>query len=84
MKTEVVLIFDIGKTNKKILLFDSQLKILHEEETIFQEIADDDGFKGDDIEKLEQWMLEACTKFLNDEHFLHQLYHLRSHPHVRR
>jgi len=69
MKTEVVLIFDIGKTNKKILLFDKQLRILHEEECIFQEIADDDGFNGDDIEKLEQWMLEACTKFLNDERY---------------
>ncbi len=70
MKTEVVLIFDIGKTNKKILLFDRQLKILHEEECIFQEIADDDGFKGDDIERLEQWMLEACTKYLNDGRYL--------------
>lgn len=70
MKTEVVLIFDIGKTNKKILLFDRQLKIHHEEERIFEEIPDDDGFKGDDIEKLEQWMLQACTKFLNDEHYL--------------
>ncbi len=70
MKTEVVLVFDIGKTNKKILLFDRQLKVLHEEECIFEEIADDDGFKGDDIEKLEQWMLEACTQFLNDERFL--------------
>jgi sugar (pentulose or hexulose) kinase len=67
MKTEVVLIFDIGKTNKKILLFDSELKILHEEETIFDEIPDDDGFKGDDIERLEKWILEACSKCLDDE-----------------
>ena len=64
MKKEVVLIFDIGKTNKKILLFDRELKILHEEETIFPEIPDDDGFDGDDIEKLETWMLDACRKFL--------------------
>ena len=70
MKTEVVLIFDIGKTNKKILLFDKQLKILHEEERIFEEIPDDDGFNGDDIEKLEQWMLKACNQFLNDERYL--------------
>jgi len=70
MKTEVVLIFDIGKTNKKILLFDNKLKILHEEECIFEEIPDDDEFKGDDIEKLEQWMLEACNKFLGDEQYL--------------
>ena len=70
MKPEVVLIFDIGKTNKKILLFDSQLKILHEEETIFDEIPDDDGFKGDDIEKLEQWMLDACTRSMKDDRFV--------------
>jgi len=67
MKIEVVLIFDIGKTNKKILLFDRQLKILHEEECIFEEIPDDDGFKGDDIEKLEHWILEGCVKYLDDE-----------------
>jgi len=70
MKPEVVLIFDIGKTNKKILLFDRGLKVIHEEETLFEEIADDDGFKGDDIEKLEQWMLDACTRFLKDDRFV--------------
>jgi len=67
MKTEVVLIFDIGKTNKKILLFDIGLKILHEEETVFEEIADDDGFKGDDIARLEHWILEACTRYMKDD-----------------
>ena len=44
MRKEVVLIFDVGKTNKKILLFDRQLNILHEEEVLFQEIPDEDGF----------------------------------------
>ena len=67
MKKELVLIFDIGKTNKKILLFDIGLKILHEEECVFEEIADDDGFKGDDIERLERWMLDACARFIKDE-----------------
>jgi len=70
MKHEAVLIFDIGKTNKKILLFDRQLNIIHEEETIFEEIPDDDGFNGDDIERLENWMLEACAKYLNDDRFV--------------
>ena len=70
MKKEVVLIFDIGKTNKKILLFDNQLKIHLEEEVIFEELPDDDGFKGDDIEKLEKWMLETCNKYLAHEHYL--------------
>ena len=70
MKKELVLIFDIGKTNKKILLFDRELKILHEEETVFEEIADDDGFKGDDIERLEQWMLDACTRYIKNDRFV--------------
>jgi sugar (pentulose or hexulose) kinase len=69
MSKEVVLIFDIGKTNKKILLFDRHLKILYEEETVFEEIADDDGFEGDDIAKLEGWILESCNRFLNDERY---------------
>ena len=72
MKTEVILIFDIGKTNKKILLFDIGLKILHEEETVFEEIADDDGFLGDDIERLEKWILEACTRYMKDDRYVLQ------------
>jgi sugar (pentulose or hexulose) kinase len=66
---DVILVFDIGKTNKKVLLFDRSLKILHEEETIFPEIEDDEGFKGDDIEKLESWILEKCRKFLEEGSF---------------
>ncbi len=69
MSKEVVLIFDIGKTNKKILLFDRSLGIQHEEEAIFEEILDDDGFACDDIERLEQWMLEGCRRFLEDENY---------------
>jgi sugar (pentulose or hexulose) kinase len=66
MNRDVILIFDIGKTNKKILLFDHELKVLHEEETVFGEIPDDDGFEGDDIEKLEAWILAGCRKYLGD------------------
>jgi len=70
MRKEAVLIFDIGKTNKKILLFDSRLRVIHEEETMFGEIPDDDGFNGEDIEMLERWMLEACHKYLKDERYI--------------
>ena len=70
MKKELVLIFDIGKTNKKILLFDRELKIIHEEESVFKEIPDDDGFEGDDIERLEQWILDTCTRYLKDDCFV--------------
>lgn len=63
---EVLLIFDIGKTNKKVLLFDRNLNIVSEEESIFDEIPDDDGFMGDDIARLENWVLEKTRKYLDD------------------
>lgn len=69
MRKEVVLIFDIGKTNKKILVFDRDLHLLHEEEIIFEEIPDDDGFPGDDIDKLEQWIFQTCENYLEDDRF---------------
>ncbi|MGW8314810.1 MAG: FGGY-family carbohydrate kinase [Bacteroidales bacterium] len=70
MASEVVIIFDIGKTNKKILLFDRKLHILHEEEIVFEEIPDDDGFQGDDIESLEEWILQGCQRFLSDPDYV--------------
>ncbi|MFC2115952.1 FGGY-family carbohydrate kinase [Bacteroidota bacterium] len=69
MKTEIILVFDIGKTNKKILLFNRELKIIHEEEQKFEEISDDDGFACDDISKIEEWILETCGKLLIDESY---------------
>ena len=72
MRTEVVLIFDIGKTNKKVLIFDRHLQILHEEEIIFEEIPDDDGFSGDDIEKIEDWIIASCEKHMADNNYIVQ------------
>ena len=66
MATEVILIFDIGKTNKKVLLFDRKLQIVSEEEDKFEEIVDDDGFACDDIEKIEKWILQSTRKYLSN------------------
>jgi sugar (pentulose or hexulose) kinase len=66
MATEIMLIFDIGKTNKKVLLFDKNLQVVLEEEDKFEEIVDDDGFACDDIEKIEKWILQSTHKYLLD------------------
>ena len=42
--TPVILIFDVGKTNKKALLFDEQYKLVFEESKQLTEIKDEDGF----------------------------------------
>jgi len=69
MKQEVILTFDIGKTNKKVLLFDLSFKVLHEEETKFEEILDDDGFACDDGDRLESWIDSALDTYLNHQQF---------------
>jgi sugar (pentulose or hexulose) kinase len=61
MTEEVIAVFDVGKTNKKFLLFDAGLKLIHKEEEKFAEINDDDGFPCDDIEKLEAWMQDCLS-----------------------
>lgn len=69
MATEAVLIFDIGKTNKKVLLFDRDLRILDEQETIFEETTDDDGFPCDDMDRLEKWVLDSCSRVIADSRY---------------
>ena len=53
---EVIAIFDIGKTNKKVILFDERLKIVYQKEEKFKEIEDDDGFPCDDRTLIEKWI----------------------------
>lgn len=58
----MTLIFDIGKTNKKVFLFDRQYNIIYEESQRFSEITDEDGFPCDDLESLTQWILDTFEK----------------------
>jgi sugar (pentulose or hexulose) kinase len=52
----VILVFDIGKTNKKFFLFNEQYKIVLERSTQFAETKDEDGFPCDDVNELSQWI----------------------------
>jgi sugar (pentulose or hexulose) kinase len=62
MLQEVIAIFDIGKTNKKFLLFNTLLKPVYQEDEIFNEVADDEGFACDDIAKIETWMRDCLSR----------------------
>lgn len=57
----MILIFDIGKTNKKIFLFDEQYKILYEESTRLEETKDEDGFACEDINALTTWVQQKFS-----------------------
>lgn len=53
----VIAVFDIGKTNKKLLVFDTQYQVVREEVVSFPETTDEDGFPCEDIDELTRWIL---------------------------
>ncbi len=61
-KPRVVAIFDIGKTNKKLLVFDEAYKVVHESAKRFDETTDEDGFPCEDIEILSAWIVDEFEK----------------------
>ena len=66
---EVTLVFDIGKTNKKLLLFDNELQVVHQTSIELPEIMDDDGYPAEDIDTLENWILESVQEVRSQKHF---------------
>ena len=69
MQLPVIAVFDIGKTNKKLLLFDEQLKIVFEHADQFVESKDEDGFPCDDLEKLNNFVFESLRTVLSKSQF---------------
>ncbi len=66
----VTAIFDIGKTNKKFLLFDGQHSIVYKRSMKLQETEDDDGFPCEDIEELTRWVTDEFEKAINQKKFV--------------
>jgi L-fuculokinase len=52
----VIAIFDIGKTNKKVFLFDEKYTKLYEETIQLKEITDEDGDNCEDLMALTEWV----------------------------
>jgi len=69
MRTSVIAIFDIGKTNKKVFLFDEDYKIRFEKPVHLPEIQDEDGFPCEDIHALTQWVLDSFQELLSLKEF---------------
>ncbi|HEY1193486.1 FGGY-family carbohydrate kinase, partial [Flavobacterium sp.] len=58
----VAAIFDIGKTNKKVFLFNENYKIVWERSVNFEETQDEDGFPCEDITLLQNWILDRLAE----------------------
>jgi L-fuculokinase len=58
MKNDHIAVLDIGKTNKKILIYSSKLQLLDEQITQIPEI-ESNGIICDDVEALKIWILDT-------------------------
>ncbi|RYD94095.1 MAG: carbohydrate kinase, partial [Sphingobacteriales bacterium] len=58
----VIAIFDVGKTNKKLFLFDEDYKMVYERTARFTDIADEDGFPCEDLQSLTAWLFESLKE----------------------
>jgi sugar (pentulose or hexulose) kinase len=70
MPVNVIAVFDIGKTNKKFLLFDADLKLIHQDEQKFSEIMDEEGFSCDEIGKIETWMKDCVSNVIQQGSYI--------------
>jgi sugar (pentulose or hexulose) kinase len=68
-KTKVIAIYDVGKTNKKLILFDEQYNVVYEESTQLTETKDEDGFSCEDVVALTAWVKNSFAKIQTDQRF---------------
>ena len=63
-KLPAIAIFDIGKTNKKLFLFDEHYRIVWEKSEQFDEILDEDGELCEDLKRLTGWVTASLKEVL--------------------
>ncbi len=65
----VIAIFDIGKTNKKLFLFDESYRIVFEKSAQFAETLDEDGFPCENLESLELFVFDSLKEISSMQKF---------------
>ena len=65
----VIAIFDVGKTNKKLFLFDENYHIVYEKSARFIETVDEDGFPCENIESLRLSVFDSLSEVFRLKEF---------------
>jgi sugar (pentulose or hexulose) kinase len=65
----VICVFDVGKTNKKVLLFDMSFQPVYEQSVSLPETVDEDGFPCEDVLVLTDWLCESYARVRSDARF---------------
>ncbi|MHA6247375.1 FGGY-family carbohydrate kinase [Pontibacter sp. CAU 1760] len=68
-KIPVVAIFDVGKTNKKLFLFDEHYKIVYEKSARFIETVDEDGEPCENLESLRLSVFDSLRDVFRRQEF---------------
>ncbi len=67
--TPVIAIFDVGKTNKKLFLFDEHYRIVYEKTLQFSETLDEDGDPCENLAALTAWGRNSIKELISLEGF---------------
>lgn len=65
----VIAVFDVGKTNKKLFLFDEQYKIVFERSARFTETVDEDGDPCENLESLRLSVFDSLREVFKNPEF---------------
>ena len=65
----VIAIFDVGKTNKKLFLFDENYKIVFERTAVFPGTTDEDSFTCENLDSLKLFVLNSIGEIINLKEF---------------
>ena len=65
----VIAIFDVGKTNKKLLLFDEQYKVVFEQIARFTETTDEDGFPCENLDSLIESVIDSLQEVIRNSEY---------------
>src|SRR5476649_2936433 len=65
----VIAIFDVGKTNKKLFLFDESYHIVYEKSARFIETVDEDGDPCENLDSLELSVFESLREVFKLKEF---------------
>lgn len=76
---KVIAIIDIGKTNKKILLFDESFEVVYQNSTRFDEVSDEDNYPCDDIESIENWIQNEIKRIQEEGKYVIKAINFSTH-----
>jgi L-fuculokinase len=65
----VTAVFDIGKTNKKFILFDDKYDIVYTVQETFEQVADEDGHPCEDLDALVRWINDELSEVIGKDKF---------------